>query len=319
MNVRKLLIWDHAWVPYEKEFAHRLGPAWRVVSGAGDLEWLLKEIEDASALLATGLPAEARGRAKRLKAFLFPGAGVMQTDPEALPEGCPVVNVYEHETPIAEYTLMMMLAHVTKLRAHLRSFGEGRWDGSGRVGGAPHGELAGKTVGLLGYGHIGQAVASRARAFGMTVVAVDRTGGGRAELESMLRQSDFLVIAAPLTEKTKGLIGEAELDLLPKGAFLVNVSRAEIIAETPLFRALESGRLGGAALDVWYQYPKPGETGHGSRLPFHNLPNVYCTPHYSAWSEGLIVRRIEKMCETLGRLARGEQLERVVMVGTWRP
>jgi phosphoglycerate dehydrogenase-like enzyme len=153
----------------------------------------------------------------------------------------------------------------------------------------------------------------------MTVAAVDRKEGNRAELEAMLRQADFLVIAAPLTGETRGLIGKAEIELLPRQAFVVNVSRAEIIEEAPLYEALESGRLAGAALDVWYQYPKPGEDGYGSRFPFHVLPGVYCTPHYSAWSEGMILRRIGRMCETLKQLERGEELDRVVMVGTWRP
>lgn len=317
MSLRRLVVWDHAWAPYASEFETRLGDGWRVMAAGGGLDWLLREIEDATAVVAICLPPEARNRARNLKAFLFPGAGILQTEPEALPEGCQVVNVYEHETPIAEYALMMMLAHVTKLREHLRSFREGRWDGSGRVGGVPHDELHGKTLGVIGYGRIGRAVAARAGAFGMRIVAYDGVEG-RGALEELLRDSDFVVIAAPLTEETRGMIGQKEISLLPAGAFLINVSRAEVVEEEPLYRALESGQLGGAALDVWYRYPAPGETGFGSALPFHELPNVYCTPHYSAWSKGMILRRIEKMCENLLRLSRGEELERVVMVGTWR-
>jgi phosphoglycerate dehydrogenase-like enzyme len=181
----------------------------------------------------------------------------------------------------------------------------------------PHEELSGRTLGIIGYGRIGQAVAARARAFGMRIAAYDGAEG-RGALEELLRVSDFVLIAAPLTEETLGMIGRKELALLPEGAFLINVSRAEIVEEESLFRGLESGRLGGAALDVWYRYPKPGETGYGSRFPFHTLPGVYCTPHYSAWSKGMILRRIEKMCENLLRLSRSEELERVVMTGTWR-
>lgn len=318
MSERKLVVWDNAWAPYEEEFARRLGEGWRVAAAGGGVEWLLSEIEEATALVAIGLPEEARSRAKRLEVFLFPGAGVLQTDPKTLPAGCRVVNVYEHETPIAEYALMMMLAHVTRLRAHLETFRAGRWDGSGRVGGVPHEELAEKTVGVIGYGRIGQAIGMRAEAFRMRVAAYDGEGG-RTALEGVLRASDFLVIAAPLTGASRSMIGKAELELLPEGAFVVNVSRAEIVEEEPLYRALESGRLGGAALDVWYQYPQPGEAGHGSRFPFHEMANVYCTPHYSAWSNGMILRRIARMCENLGRMTRGEGLERVVMTGTWRP
>ncbi|MBI4890854.1 MAG: hypothetical protein HY821_09545 [Acidobacteria bacterium] len=319
MTPRKLVIWDSGWAPHASEFKRQLGTAWSVTAEEGNLKWFLEEVRDAQAVVALSMPKEARSRAASLEAFLFPGAGILQTDPESLPKGCRVVNVYEHETPIAEYVLMMMLAHVTRLSQHLESFKEGRWDGSGRIGGAPHGELAGRTVGLLGYGHIGRAVADRARAFGMSVIALDREPEGQERLAGMLRQSDFLVIAAPLTEETRALIGQKQIELLPPHAFLVNVSRAEIVEEEPLYRALESGRLAGAALDVWYEYPNPGEPGYGSRFPFHRLPGVYCTPHYSAWSEGMIHRRIARMCETLQQLERGEELDRVVMVGTWRP
>jgi phosphoglycerate dehydrogenase-like enzyme len=276
------------------------------------------------------MPVEALPDARKLSLFLFPGAGLLTPDPEAFPAGCPVVNVFEHDAPVAEYVLMVMLLHTTGLGGYLESFRAGRWDGSGRVGGMPHGELAGRTAGLFGYGRIGQAVAARARAFGMRIAAVSGGpiathlpqpdfAGGPDELPELLRQSDFLVIAAPLTPATEGRIGTRELELLPPGAMLVNVSRAPIVDERSLYEALAGGRLAGAALDVWYRYPPPGECGHGSVFPFHTLPNVICTPHYSAWSRAMILRRIERMTENLKRLARGEELERVVLVGTWRP
>ena len=329
--MRRLIVWDPCWAPHAAEFTNRLSSKWQVLSNSGDPAWLLSQIADATALIATSLPSAARAKAPNLRAFLFPGAGVFQPDPSAYPAGCPVLNVFEHETPIAEYALMMMLAHVTHLRSTLESFRAGRWDGSGRVGGAPHGELDGQTVGLIGYGHIGQAIAARARAFGLRVVAAYKAGDGPplavtpdlalapSDLETLLSQSAFLVIAAPLTAETRAMIGSAQLALLPPSAFLINVSRAEIVDEEPLFLALSSGRLAGAALDVWYQYPDPGQPGFGSRFPFHELPNVFCTPHYSAWSSGMILRRIEAMCRNLLRLADGQPLERVVLMGSWKP
>lgn len=327
---RKLLIWSLGWVPYADAFEARLRPDWLVAADAGSLGWLLSEIEDAAALLAIHMPAEALPQARNLQVFLYPGAGLLQDDPKSLPLGCPVVNVYEHESPIAEYVLMTMLAHVTQLCSHLDSFREGHWRGSGRVGGLTHSELAGRTVGIFGYGRIGQAIAMRARAFGMRIAAISRNpiaarapqpdfAAAPRQLPELLRQSDFFVVAAPLTAETKGRIGAAELALLPPHAMLVNVSRAEIVCEQPLFDALAGGRLGGAALDVWYQYPPPGGTGHGSELPFHRLPNVLCTPHYSAWTGAMVERRIDRMCDTLWRLIHGDELERVALVGTWRP
>lgn len=313
----KLVIWDRAWASLQKEFARRLEGRWRVVAAADQLEWLLREIEDAAALLAIRMPPEARPLARQLEVFLFPGAGPIQTDPESVPAGCPVVIVHEHQAPIAEYVLMSMLLHATKMLRRLETFRQGLWDGSGRVGGEPHEELAGKTLGIIGFGRIGQAVAMRAAAFGMEICSYDGERN-REALESVLRRSRYLVIAAPLNKSSRGMIGAAELALLPPGAFLVNVSRAEIVDEDALYEALVSGRLGGAALDVWYQYPAAGERGHGSRHPFHKLPNVYCTPHFSAWTNEMIHRRIDRMCENLLRLSRGEPLENIVMVGTWK-
>ncbi len=327
---RKLVVWDHAWAPYASHFTAHLGSGWDVVANGGDVDWLRQQIAGATALVAVRMPPEVLADARDLSLFLFPGAGVLITDPAAYPAGCLVVNVYEHETPIAEYVLMMMLLETTRLLGYRDTFRAGRWDGSGRVGGTPHSELSGRTVGIFGYGRIGQAIAIRARAFGMRIAALTRGAtaeyavppdvwGGPEQLPALLRETDFLVIAAPLTPETKGRIGAAELQLLPRHATLINVSRAEIVDEQALYDALEGGRLGGAALDVWYQYPPPGETGYGSRLPFHTLPNVICTPHYSAWSKAMIMRRIGRMCESLGRLSRGEELERVVLTGTWRP
>jgi phosphoglycerate dehydrogenase-like enzyme len=327
---RNVIVWDPAWAPLADEFAAGLDPVWQLLANPGDPGWLLGEIGSADALVAQRIPREALPLAARLRAFHYPGAGVADLDPACYPAGCQVLNVYEHETPIAEYVLMAMLAHTTRLLTYLETFRAGRWDGSGRVGGETHGELTGRTVGMFGYGHIGQAIASRARAFGMRVAAVAKDPvpphavqpdffAGPERLPELLRQSDFFVVAAPATRETEGAIGAAELGLLPAHAMLINVSRAEIVGEQALYDALAGGRIAGAALDVWYQYPPAGQAGHGSRLPFHQLPNVICTPHYSAWSREMILRRIGRMCEALNRLARGEPPERVVLVGSWRP
>ena len=312
----KLVIWDEAWLPYAGEFASRLDSGWQVSAGGGDVGWLMDQLQDADAMVAVRLPPEALSSAGKLQAFLFPGAGLLMPEASAYPQGCPVANVHEHETPIAEYVLMTMLLHSTELLKYRETFRQGQWDGSGRVGGQPHGELAGRTVGIFGYGRIGQAIGARARAFGMNVAAGSKDP---QQLPELLGKSDFFVIAAPLTPETEGRIGAAELNMLQPHAMLINVSRAEIVCEQALYDALIAGRLGGAALDVWYRYPPPGTTGHGSRLPFHTLPNVICTPHYSAWTRAMILRRIGKMADNLNRLARGEALERIVLTGTGKP
>lgn len=330
----KLVIYDRQWAQYREALAARLGGEWEVLAGSLDLDWLGRELANADALLALRLPGEVLPAASGLKVFLFPGAGVMQTDPEELPHGCVVVNCFEHETAIAEYVFAALLLHTLKLREYAATFQAGRWDGSGRTGGEPHEEVWGQTVGLLGYGHIAQAIAVRARAFGMRVLAVrERVAaslpegtpqpdwlGPVAELPRLLAESDFVVVACPLTERTRGLLGAAELAQMKASAILINPSRGEIVDETALFAVLSERRIAGAALDAWWQYPATGEeTLHGSRLPFHELPQVLATPHFSGWTHAMIARRIVRMAENLSHLARGEPLERVVLSGSWKP
>lgn len=305
----KLLIWNAAWAPFAREFARRL--AWDVEADTGTLEWLIDRLPQASALLATELLPEALPGAQRLRMFLYPGAGVADCDPAHYPHGCAVTNVFEHETPIAEYVIMTMLMHATRVLAQMAAFARGEWMGSGRKGGETHDELSGKTLGMLGHGRIGQAVAKRATAFGMATRAITSRNAG--QLPAVLRASDYFLVAAPLTPQTRGLIGARELAMLPPHAFLLNVARAEIVDEHALYQALATGRLAGAALDVWYDYE-----GTGSRYHFQELPNVIATPHSSAWTKAMILRRIEAMVENLRRLEAGQPLERVIFEGTWR-
>jgi phosphoglycerate dehydrogenase-like enzyme len=216
---------------------------------------------------------------------------------------------------------MTMLMLATQVEAHARALRQGRWIGSGHLGGDTHDELYGKTLGIIGYGHIGRAVADRARAFGMRVLAIrtkaDATAGGPESLPELLAASDYILISAPLNESTRGMLGRAQLASCRPGARLINVSRAGLVEEEALYDALKQGPLAGAALDVWYQYPPTSaDTLHGSRFPFHELPNVIPTPHFSAWTQRMIGRRIASICENLDCLARGEPLKRVVFIGT---
>ena len=127
----------------------------------------------------------------------------------------------------------------------------------------PAAELTGKTLGILGYGHIGQALARRARAFDMNILAIRRDLsaahdgladlGGPERLDEVLRRADYLAIALSLNDATRGLIGARELALMKASAYLINVARAEIVDGDALYHALADGRLAGAALDVWYR------------------------------------------------------------------
>lgn len=328
---RKLIIYDGQWAAYASRFAAQLGVNWHVRAGT-EIAWLRGEIADADAMIALSLPEEVLGCASRLKAFFFPGAGVLEPDARRYPAGCAVCNVYEHAEAVAEYVMAAVLLHGTGILRYAASFRRGCWAGSGRLGGDTHQEVSGRTLGIIGYGTIGQAVAARAQAFGLHVLAlcedpalplppgVPRPDflGAPGDLPRLLEESDFLVIACPLNAQTRGLLGAPELTRMKMSAVLINIARAEIADEQALFEALRDGRLGGAALDAWYRYPASAEEIlHGSALPFHELPNVLATPHMAGWTGEMVERRISKMTDNLKRLERAETLERVVFTGTW--
>ena len=270
---------------------------------------------DADVVIGNSISA---GEAARLRCRLVhvPGAGAEQIALQALPPGTVVCNVHGHEVPIAEFTLHAILEHALQLWQYPARLDADAWT-QAYAARAPHDEAHGKTVALVGFGHIGQEIARRARAFGMHVVAVTRSGRqGAADLaqefvavsslDAVLPRAHVLVLCCPLDDSTRGLVGARQLGLLPARALLVNVARAEVVDEQALYEALQLQRLGRAVLDVWYQYPKKGEAPVApSRWPLHALPNVRATPHISAMTPALLERRYGFMARNIERLQQG--------------
>jgi phosphoglycerate dehydrogenase-like enzyme len=274
-------------------------------------------------VLVTLLFTSAMGAAaRRLRLIQVPGAGLDRIDRSAIPPGASLANAHGHETGIAEYVLGAMIAlsrSFGRLDASLRA---GRWESQWTPGVPPPPawpELAARTLGILGYGGIGQAVARRARAFGMQICAIRRNVGQSAEddlallgtlqqLDEVLRRSDYLAVTLPLTPATQGLIGDKQLRAMKPSAILVNVSRAQIIDEDALYEALAEGCLAGAALDVWYRYPSALEAALPARRPFHELRNVLMTPHVSGWTDGTLEARASVIAENIRRVARQEPM-----------
>jgi len=254
-----------------------------------------------------------------LRLIQLPVAGLDQVRLDLVPAGCPVCNVFEHEIGISEYVLAAMLQITLDLGARSARFKAGSWAESPLQGGPARRELAGQTVGCIGYGHIGRAVAARARGFGMRIMAIAASGragepapdwvGGPAALGEVLAAADFVLIACPLSERTHGLIGAAALDRMKPDAVLINVARGAIVDEPALFKALRARRIGGAVLDTWYRYPSAAEPAvPPAHLPFHELDNVIMTPHCSGWTEGLMPRRFALIADNLERLQSGRPL-----------
>jgi phosphoglycerate dehydrogenase-like enzyme len=226
--------------------------------------------------------------------------------------------------PIAEYVLMMILSVSRKLPQLLELQRERTWQ---PLEGA---ELRDVTVGIVGLGSIGRAVGALATAFGCRVVAVRRRAdagatalgedgderplgelvldrvGGPDTLPELLAESDFIVLAAPLTPETREMINAETLAMVKPGAWLINVARGRLIDERALLRALDDGPLGGAVLDTFHDEPLPPDS------PFYGLENVIVTPHTS-WSSGRVLdRSVELFCDNLRRFAAGEPLLNVV-------
>lgn len=242
-----------------------------------------------------------------------PGAGLDRIDQSCLRPGTEICNVFEHEVPIAEYVLTCILESALRLDDARAAFTTETWASVYRD--RPlHGEVAGKRLGILGYGRIGRAIAARARAFGMDVVPIDVfadniTVWGIDRLPELLETVDFIVVALPLTPETAGLLGETQLALLRSEAILINISRAEVVDEHALYAALSAQRIAGAFLDVWYRYPEgTSDSPPPSSEPLLALPNVWGTPHISAWTTELPARRYRIVAENINRLANGEEL-----------
>jgi phosphoglycerate dehydrogenase-like enzyme len=280
---------------------------------------IVSRLGDVDVLVTLAFTREMGAASRRLTLVQVPGAGLDRIDRSALPAGTWLANAYGHEVGIAEYVIGAMLAvsrGFCRLDARLR---RGEWESQWAVGPppAPWPELAGKTLGVLGYGRIGQAVARRARAFDMAVWAIRRDPtqpaadaldflGGPDALDEVLRRADCLAITLSLTPATRGLLGERELDLMKPTAVLINVARAEIVDEEALYRALARRTIAGAALDVWYRYPAGAGRTLTAREAFHELPNVLMTPHVSGWTEGMLEARAKLIAANVRRAARGE-------------
>ncbi len=287
-----------------------------------DLTALEHALAHADAMVSMSWKWELRSAA-RLKLLQLPGAGTDEIDFARVPLGTTVCNCYEHEIGIAEYVLGTMLEWTIGARRMDREFRQGSWGGS-YLNGPRHGELFGKTLGILGYGRIGREVAQRAKAFGMRVVACTRSPGpgaafadrvdGMERFGDLLAEADFIAVTAPLNDQTRGLFDQHAFATMRRTAVIINVARGAIIDEHALYQALAERRIGGAIIDVWYQYPPQGQP-QGPRpsvFPFHELDNVLMTPHASAWTDGLLPRRNHAVAANLNRLARGEALLNVV-------
>lgn len=215
-----------------------------------------------------------------------------------------------HGIPISEHVFAMMLAFSRGLNQYGRQQAQSKWQRVKLT------ELRAKTLGIVGLGSIGREIACLGTAFGMRVLAVKRNPGpppegvnrvvGLEGLEMVLRESDYLVLALPLTAETRGLIGARQLELMKTTAILINIARGEVVHQGELAAALKQGLIAGAGLDVFETEPLPSDS------PLWQLDNCIITPHCAAHSPQYMTRATDLFCRNLDAFLQGEPMPTLV-------
>jgi len=276
---------------------------------------LPKELPDTDIFVGYSLRAEQLKAASKLKWIHSTAAGVAQLMyPELRDSGILVTNPSGiFSVPMAEHTMGLLLALARNFPDSVRHQDHAHWSQQELWDKPQHlTEINGKVLLIVGYGSIGREVAKRARAFEMRVWGVTRSGEGdrthaekifaAAKLREALPEADYVLIAAPETAETRHLMGATEIAKMKRGARLINVGRGSLLDEAALLRALESGALGGAAIDVAKLEPLPAES------PLWKVPNLLITPHTSGVSDRLWDRQAGVLLELLERWFDGREL-----------
>ncbi|HRP96053.1 MAG TPA: D-2-hydroxyacid dehydrogenase [Rhodocyclaceae bacterium] len=263
------------------------------------------------------LDADTLAALPALRLVAVAATGTDNVDLAACAEhGIVVSNVRGYAThAVPEHALMLMLALRRRLFAYVDDVRSGMWAGASGfcLFHHPVGDLNGATLGIVGRGGLGQAVARLAEAFGMTVLFAERRGAdsvreGYTDFDTVLRTSDVLSLHCPLNDATRGLIGAAELAAMKNDAILVNVSRGGLVDEQALADALRAGTIAGAGVDVLSQEP-PRD---GNPLLDADLPNLIVTPHMAWASAGAMKALTDQVIDNIEAFAAGRPRNRVV-------
>lgn len=278
---------------------------------AETLDALHEAVEDADIIATMELTPKTMRRAKQLKWVQSWAAGPNRMLFAEMRESDVVLTCCKGNgaIPLAEHAMMLILMLDRDALRALSAQRERRWERY------YHGELNGRTCGIIGAGNSGQDLALKAKAFHMRVIGLRRQDlqspnfdemFSRSRLHEFLAESDFVVVTAPLTEETRGMFGEREFRAMRPSAFYVCFSRGAVADEAALTRALEEGWIAGAGLDAHTVEPLPAES------PLWRMPNVIVTAHQGALSEGTRQRGYEMFLENLRRFREGRPLLNLV-------
>ncbi|HXQ32064.1 MAG TPA: NAD(P)-dependent oxidoreductase [Steroidobacteraceae bacterium] len=268
---------------------------------------LINKVELTSELIAAS-------PALRLIALVATGTNNVDLD-TARARGVAVCNIRDYCTAsVVQHVFAVLLALTHRLRDYDRALKAGAWEHATHFTmlDFPVRELAGRTLGIVGYGALGQGVARVAESFGMRVLIANRPGGprepGRLDLEALLPLADVLTLHCPITPATRNMIGARELALMKADAILINTARGALIEAAALAAALRAGRLGGAGIDVLAEEPPV----HGNPLLAPDLGNLIATPHTAWAARESRQRALDEVAANIEDFQRGGQRGRVV-------
>jgi D-3-phosphoglycerate dehydrogenase len=310
----RVLVTDRAWpdLQLEQEILAPLGVELFEPAGVSE-ELLVTAAAQADAIICNWAPVTPRviEAATRCRVICRSGIGLDNIALEtASARGIPVTNVPDYcVSEVADHTLALLLAAARRVAFfHLRTK-----QGEYRLRAAPPPDrLAGKTLGLVGLGRIGAAVASRARAFGLTILGCTRSGSDPGigctvvPLSQLLQQSDFVSLHLPATAANRHLIGKPQFEQMRSSAWLINTSRGSLVDEHALWQALQQNRLAGAALDVFD--PEPPELTQ----PLFRDERVIITPHAAFVSPEALVELRTRVARQVAAVLSGDRPENIV-------
>jgi phosphoglycerate dehydrogenase-like enzyme len=257
---------------------------------------IVEELSDADVLVGVNITRRMLEEGKDLKIIQIPHAGVEGLDFELIKQyNIPVYNTHSNALSVAELAVGLILGIAKKIPYHDKLFRTGNWNSSAsndswEEQSISSSYVSNKTISFIGYGNIGKKIAELLSGFNCKYMAIVNNKkreykeldfvGDINDLEYVLKSVDYLVVAAPLTKKTRGMLNKSNLVFMKNSAYIINISRGKVIDEESLYYMLSNNLIRGAALDAWYNYPKDKEDIYPSkRYEFHKLNNLIMSPH----------------------------------------
>lgn len=297
-----------------------------IIPKTDERETIEKHLREVEVVIGGSFNKENLEQAKKLKLIQITFAGVDKLD-FSLYKNYPeifICNIHANKNAVAEHVFALILALAKNIVTNDRDLRLGKWHGFSTK--EPTVQLQGKSLGIIGLGSIGWEITKVGHTLGMKVFALKRKIeekdiekknileflGEKKDLEKVIKESDFIVLAVPLTRETKGLIGKKELKLM-KGKYLINISRGVVTDEKALFESLKEGILAGAAIDTWYQYPTSREKEIlPSKYDFHKLDNVVMSSHTAGYTDRALEENIKSVFDNIVKIYYGEEPENQV-------